>query len=280
MPAWLADAFGSSLQQRALLEVVLLSLACGPLGVWVVLYREAYAAESLAHAMLPGLVLAALLGVPLLAGGAVGLLAAAALIWLAGRDERLGADTGVAVAVTGRFGLGAMLALAPEVPARLEALLFGDLLGVTSGDLWAAAFLAVIVTVVLAAAHRPLLQASFRGTAGRPAALVVVLVAATTLVAVQGLGNLLVVALLVAPGAGAALVTQRLARALLLSVPLAASAGLIGLLASFHLGIAAGASVALSAVLLHLLCRLCAHSVPRLRRPRASAAAVAMVSRQ
>ena len=91
--------------------------------------RLTYPAESLAHGLLPGLVLAALAGTSLLLGAAAGALAAALVIALAARDERIGADTGTAVAVTGLIGLGALLALAPDSPQRLTELLFGDPLG-------------------------------------------------------------------------------------------------------------------------------------------------------
>lgn len=244
------EAFETSIQQRALAELLLLSIACGPLGVWVVTYRQAYASESLAHAMLPGLVGAALLGLPLLLGGAVGLLAGALAVAVAGRDERLGSDTAVAVAVTGLFGLGALLALAPDAPARLQELLFGDLLGVTRRDLAAAAALALAVGIALAGLNRRLAVAAFDDRPGRAGTIVLVLLAATTAVAVQGLGNLLVVALLVAPGAAALALARRLVPALVLSVALAAAASVAGLLLSFHAGTAAGASVALCAVAL------------------------------
>ena len=115
--------------QRAFVEVVVLGLACGPLGVWILLLRRAYAAESLSHAMLPGLVLAALVGVPLVFGAAAGVLVAALGIAL------VGGDIGVAVVVSGLFGLGGILALGPETPPRLNELLFGDLLGLDNGDL-------------------------------------------------------------------------------------------------------------------------------------------------
>ena len=70
MLEWLTDPFAGGLMQRALAEVLILALGCGPLGVWVLLYRQSYAAESLSHAMLPGLVIAVLAGAPLLLGAA------------------------------------------------------------------------------------------------------------------------------------------------------------------------------------------------------------------
>lgn len=253
---WLVDPFQTGLMQRALAEVLLLALACGPLGVWILLYRQSYAAESISHAMLPGLVIAALAGLPLLLGAAGGVLAGAAGIALAGRDRRLGGDVGVAVAISALFGLGALLALSPETPPRLRELLFGDLLGVTDGDLAAGGALAAAAAAALAAGHRPLALAAFDRTAARslgarPAAMelaLLVVLGATTIAAVQGLGNLLVVALILAPGAAALRLARRLPAALALSAALAALAGVAGLLVSFHLELAAGASVALCAV--------------------------------
>ena len=125
----------SGIMQRALVEAIVLGVACGPLGVWILLLRRAYAAESLSHAMLPGLVIAALAGIPLLIGAAGGVLVAAAGIALVARDVRAGGDVGVAVVVSGLFGLGGILALSPETPPRLGELLFGDLLGVDNADL-------------------------------------------------------------------------------------------------------------------------------------------------
>lgn len=256
MLSWLTDPFAGGLMRRALAEVLLLALACGPLGVWIVLYRQSYAAESIAHAMLPGLVIATLAGAPLLLGAAGGVLAGAGAIALAGRDERVGSDAAVAVAVSALFGLGALLALAPDVPARLGELLFGDLLGVTPGDVVRAAAVAFLATAGLALGHRALALGIFdpaaaRSLGGRPSrteALLLVGLGACTVVAVQGLGNLLAVALVVAPGAAALNCTRRLGPALAASVAIGALAGVAGLVVSYHWQVAAGASVALCAL--------------------------------
>ncbi len=255
---WLTDPFQADFMRRALAEVLVLGVACGPLGAWILLFRQSYAAESISHGMLPGLVLAALAGAPLVAGAAGGVVVAAGAIALAGRDERLGGDTGVAVAVTGLFGLGALLALSPEVPARLGELLFGDLLGVTGGDVAEAALLAAAVVVALALAHRRLAISVFDRTAApslgaRPArweAWLLVVLALATVAGARGLGSLLVVALILAPGAAALNVAARLPAALALAALFAALAGVLGLLASYHWETAAGASVALAAVAL------------------------------
>ena len=271
MLEWLTDPFAGGLMQRALAEVLILALACGPLGVWVLLYRQSYAAESLSHAMLPGLVIAVLAGAPLLLGAAGGVIAAAVAIALAGRDERLGGDVGVAVAITALFGLGALLALSPEVPARLGELLFGDLLGITGRDLAEAAVLAGGVALALALGHRRLALSAFDRAAapslgvrpGRWELVLLVLLAVCTAAAVRGLGNLLLVALILAPAAAALNVAVRLPVALPLAALLAALAGVLGLIASYHFEVAAGASVALAAVMVFLG----SLGFPKLRRP-------------
>jgi ABC-type Mn2+/Zn2+ transport system permease subunit len=264
MLGWLTDPFAAPILQRALAELLILSLACGPLGVWVLLYRDAYAAESISHGMLPGLVVAALAGAPLLLGATGGVLVAGAGIAVVARDRRLGSDIGVAVSVSALLGLGGMLALAPDAPPRLHELLFGDLLGVSGGDLAVAGALAGAVVLALAAGHRSLALVGFdRGSApslgARPLrwelALLAIL-AVTTVAAVQGLGNLLLVALILAPAAAALSLARRLPVVLALSVALAALAGAAGLVLSFHLEVAAGASVALCAVALALIALL------------------------
>jgi ABC-type Mn2+/Zn2+ transport system permease subunit len=265
---WLLDPFSAGMTQRALVEVVAVGLACGPLGVWILLYRQSYAAESISHGMLPGLVLAVLAGIPLVVGAGAGILVAAGAIALAGRDERLSGDIGVAVAVTGLVGLGALLALSPDVPPRLQELLFGDLLGVTSTDLVVAGVLVAALVALLAVAHRRLALAGFDPAAsgsfgtrpGRVDLALLALLGIATVAAVQALGNLLVVALILAPAAAALNVARRLPAALVSSSLLAALAGVLGLLASYHFDVAAGAAVSLSAIALFVL------SLPAARR--------------
>lgn len=275
----LTDPFSQALMQRALLEVLLLAVVGGTLGCWVVLGELSYSAESLAHGMFPGLVLAALAGVPLLLGGAVGILVAALAIALAGRVPAIGRDNATAVAVTTLFGLGALLALSPDAPLGIQGLLFGDVLGITTGDLLAGGALVVAVLLALWAGHWRLLAVGFDRDGSRalgvaPLAvdgLLLTLIALAVLVAVQGLGNLLVVAVLVAPAAAARLVTHRLAPMMAIAVVLGAVAGIGGLYLSYYARIAAGASIAGLLVAGYLIARL-AVATSQLRKGNAAPA--------
>ncbi len=248
------DPWSSGLDRRALLEVVLLGCFCGPLSFWVRSFRLSYPSESLAHGLLPGLVLAALAGAPLVLGAGLGVAVAAVAVALAARDERIGSDTATAVVVTGAFGLGVLLALRPEAPARLEELLFGDPLGVADSDLLAATALLVLGGSVLALGHRALTTVAFdphtSGAAGIPAAPVAVglllVLAGAVAVAVQGLGSLLVLAVLVAPSVAVGDRVRSPGRAMAAGAGVAVLAGIAGIYSSFHIGGAAGASVALA----------------------------------
>jgi ABC-type Mn2+/Zn2+ transport system permease subunit len=251
---FLLDPFRSGIDRRALLELALLGTFCGALGFWVVTERLTYAAESLSHGLLPGLVIAALADASLLLGAAGGAVVAAILLALAARDDRIGPDTATAVAVTGLVGLGALLALVPEAPQRLDELLFGDPLGVSDGDLAAAAALLGAGGAALVALHRPLsavaFDASGAAAAGVRPALVrfalLGMLAAAVAVAARGLGALLVLAVLVAPPVAVSRHAGPPARAMLAGAAVAVLASVVGIEISFHAGSAAGASVALA----------------------------------
>lgn len=255
--SFLADPLADPLVRRAAIEVSLIGIAGGALGCWIVHYGLPYAAESVAHCMLPGLVLAALAGLPLVLGGAAGLVAGVAAIGLAARVPGVGRDTAVAVAVTTLFGLGALLALSPEVPANVQGILFGDVLAVSSGDLIVAAALVAATLAALIVLHPRLLATGFDPHGARAIgievgaveAALLALLAVAVLVAVQGLGNLLAVASLVGPAAVARIWSHRMAPMMLMAAAIAIASGLAGLYASFHLELAAGASIAGSTVL-------------------------------
>ena len=244
--------WSETFMQLALGELVLLGAIGAIVGCWIIFYDLAYSAESLAHALFPGLVAAALLGLPLLAGGAVGVAAAIAAIALTRRVPTLGGDASVAVVITSLFGLGVLLALTPATPPGVNALLFGDLLGVTRSDVIASGALAAVSAVALVGLHRPLLLVGFdRTTADAFGArtlfvdlALLALIALAIVIGVRALGNLLVLALLVGPAATARLLVRRMTALMAVAAAVAIGASIGGLYLSYYANIAAGASVA------------------------------------
>jgi ABC-type Mn2+/Zn2+ transport system permease subunit len=257
----LIEPWQQGLVQRAFLELALVGLVGGALGCWVVFHGFSYSAESLAHALLPGLVGAAVLGLPILAGAAVGLAGAALAIALASQVPGIGRDASVAIVTTTLFGLGVLLALAPSSPPGLSGLLFGDPLGVTRGDIVTTAAVAAVSLAAVAAVHRPLLvvgfdrinAAAFGARAAFADAALLVLVAAALLVGVQALGNLLVLAIVIGPAAAARLLTRRMTPMMALAAGLAVVGTVIGLYLSYYANTAAGASVAAALVAIFLV---------------------------
>jgi ABC-type Mn2+/Zn2+ transport system permease subunit len=261
---WLAEPWSFGLVTHALLELLFLGAVGGMLGCWVILYGVSYGAESLAHAMFPGLALAALLAFPLLLGGLGGVLVAALAIAAFGNAPHIGRDTSIAVVVSSLFGFGILLALSPRTPAGLQSLLFGNILGLGRSDLAAAAGLAVVVLVALRLLHRQLLVVGFdrggaRALGAHPFfadAALLVLLALAVVVAAQGLGSLLAPAVLVGPAACARLLARRLVPMMALAFAITVLSGTIGLYVSYYGGAAGGASVAGSIVVLYVALRL------------------------
>jgi ABC-type Mn2+/Zn2+ transport system permease subunit len=252
--SFLLDPLSSGITRMALEQVVLLAAFSGALGFWVVSYGLSYGAESLAHGLLPGLVGAALLGAPLLGGAFAGAAATAVLVALCARDERIGFETGTAVAVTAMLGLGALMALAPSTPQRLAELLFGDPLAASTADVVGAALLLVGGGAVLLALHRPLTAVVFDPVAVRSLGVkagpvrvaLVLLLAVAVCFASRGLGNLLALAVIVAPPLAVRRHVRAPGTAVLAGGAVGAVAGVAGIYASYWFNVAAGASVALA----------------------------------
>jgi ABC-type Mn2+/Zn2+ transport system permease subunit len=261
---WLGDPWSFGLVDHAFVELLFLGVVGGALGCWVVLFGVSYSAESLAHAMFPGLAIAALVGFPFLLGGIGGVLVAALAIAALGRTPQIGRDTSVAVVVSTLFGFGVLLALSPRTPAGLQDLLFGNLLGLGQSDLAAAAGLAVLVLVAMRLLHRQLLVVGFDragayALGGHPFladAALLVLLALAVVVAAQGLGNLLAPAVLIGPAACARLLARRLVPMMAIAFAITVATGTVGLYVSYYGGAAGGASVAGSMVVLYVTLRI------------------------
>lgn len=257
----LVEPFTEPIVQRAAAGVVLLGIVGGLAGCWVVLYGLSYAAESLAHGSLPGMVVAVAAGLPLLIGTSGGLLVAAAAIALVARVPALGRDTAVSIVISTMLGLGALLALAPSTPRGLAALLFGDVLGLSTADLAIGVLVAALLAVLLTVFHGRLLAVGFdRETAARLGVrpglvelLLLVLLGLALVVVVPALGNLLAAAILIGPAATARLVTRRVPSMLAVAVLLAIGCGLAGLEASYQLSTASGATIAATILVVYLL---------------------------
>jgi manganese/iron transport system permease protein len=265
--SWLTGAFSGAFAQRALLEAVMVGVVSGVIGVHVLLRRLPFFTLAMGHATFPGVVLAALLGVNLLLGaGGFGILVVLAVALLGAR-ERIDDTSAIGVVLAGAFALGVLLLSAQAGFSKdLSAYLVGSIVTVQPGDLVITAVAGVVVLGALAALHKELMLGAFDpeglSALGYPAvALDVVLLLLVELVvvtSVPAVGTILSVALITAPAATARLWTDRLGPTMALSAGLGAASGVIGLVVSRNLNVAAGATIVLIAAALFALSLLVA----------------------
>jgi manganese/iron transport system permease protein len=233
-----------------------ISAVGGAVGCFVVIRGLSFTGESLAHTVLPGVVVAYAIGVSLLLGAAALAAVTVAISLLAQRDRRITEDTAMGVAFAGLFPLGVILLALQSNPTRsLSDFLFGDVLANSRGDVIGTVVISVLILAGLVVLYRPALASSFdRGFAAsigyRPNvidAALLALVAATVVVAILAVGNVLALALLIAPAATARLLVGRLLPMMLIAGVLGAVSGLVALELSYWAGLAASSTVVLCA---------------------------------
>lgn len=257
---FLSEPFSADFFVRALLGGTLAALVCAIAGTWVVLRGMAFLGEAVGHGMLPGVAAAALFGLsPVLGAVVSAAVMSAGVSWLGRR--RMSDDTVIGIVFVGMLALGVILVSGSKSFATdLTAILFGDVLGIGTGEIWLLSC-GLAATITLAAVmHRSFLAAAFDDSlvATLGLGVKITLFAMTALVTLavvatyRAVGTLLVVALLVAPPAAAALWARSVVGIMAGAAGVGGAAVLIGLLLSWHAGTAAGASVAAAATVLFL----------------------------
>jgi ABC-type Mn2+/Zn2+ transport system permease subunit len=256
--SWFVEPFTSNLfMQRALLAGVLVALACAVVGTFVVLRGLAFIGDALAHGVLPGVAAALLFGYPGLIGALVGAVAMIGGVSLVTRHSRLSSDTAIGLLFVGMLALGVVIVSRTQSFAGdIVNILFGEILGIGSDDLWlqAGATLAVVIVALLCA--RPFLllsidpeQADVAGFSSRRYhVIMLLLIAVTVVVSFQTVGTLLVFGMLLAPAGTGALVARRVGAMIGWAVAVGVVSVYTGLLVSYHWALAGGAAIVLCAV--------------------------------
>ena len=259
---WLIEPLGYGFVQRALLAAIVVGIVCSVLGTYIVLRGMAFFGDALAHTILPGVVAAFLLGLPLAIGALImGVLTALGIGALTSRGL-LKEDTAIGVIFAGFFALGvAMLSATGNYTIDLAHFLFGNLLGVSVGDLVVTLILGGVVLLTVALFYKEFLVISFDPTLAQTLRLptdffrylLLILIAVTIVVSLQVVGIALMLAMLVTPAAAASLLARRLPPMMLLAATIGGFSGVTGVYASYYLDIASGPAVVLVASLIFLL---------------------------
>jgi manganese/iron transport system permease protein len=250
----ITDPLAYPFMVRALAATSLVGVLCAIIGTYVVLRGMAFIGDALAHAVVPGVAAAFLLGSDLFVGALIAGVATALGIGFITRHGRVREDTAIGILFTGALALGIVLISTMRTYATdLTHILFGNVLGVSTGDLWLTLILGGVVLVTLLLLYKeflvvsfdPVLAATLRLPVEGLRYLMLVLLAVSVVVSLQTVGVVLVAGLLVTPAATAHQFTRRLPAMMLTAALLGALSGATGLYLSYYLHVASGAAIVL-----------------------------------
>lgn len=276
MIEWLIEPFALGFQQRALMGGILAAVAMAVVGTWVVIRGMTFLGDALVHGVVPGIALAILLDFNVLAGAALAAVVMIGGINLVHRQTSFNEDTGIGLLFVGMLALGVIIiSKSAAFASQLTSVLFGDALGVTSGDLIGLLVLAVVAVAASIVMYRPFLALAFNDQKAqllgmRPGlanAVLLGLITFTIVGSFQTIGTLLVFGLLVGPPATAALLVRKVPAMMATSAVIGASSVLLGLLISYHAETSGSATMAALPVVGFFLV-LAVQNVRRARRPR------------
>ena len=248
---WFTEPLTHEFMQRGLVVAVLVGTVCALLSCYLVLKGWSLMGDAISHAVLPGIVLAYLWSIPLVIGAfAAGLICTTGSAYL--REHcRVKEDAVMAIVFSGMFALGLVLFVKVDSDLHLNHILFGNMLGVRWSDVIETALIAVPVSAIVIAKRRDLLLFCFDAAHARAIGLAVgvlhygmlALVALAIVASLKAVGVILVIAMLITPGAIGFLLAKQFGRLTMIAVGAAVSSCVIGTIASFHLDAATGPTI-------------------------------------
>ena len=244
---------------RALIVSVLVGVMCPILGAYVITRGRAFMGDALAHSVLPGMVVAFLLGIsPFFAAVPAGIVIAL-LMGTVSRRTGISEDTSIGIVFAGMFALGlVMLSRATSVNVNIEDLLLGQVLGVTQTDVYVSVALTALVLAGLYAFHRQLVYTTFDEVGASVVGIktnlieyvLLALLALVIVIGIQAAGIVLVMAMLITPAATGYLLARRFVGVMIVGALVGAGSAIVGLYLSFHADLPSGPSMALLATLM------------------------------
>ncbi len=262
---YIVEPFQYSFMVRALIVSVLVGVMCPLLGAYVITRGRAFMGDALAHSVLPGMVVAFLLGIsPFLAAVPAGILIALLMGSIA-RRTGVSEDTSIGIIFAGMFALGlVMLSRASNVTVNIEDLLLGQVLGVSQTDVYTSLGLTVLVLAGLFTFHRQLVYTTFDPVGARVVGIrtglveyvLLALLALVIVIGIQAAGIVLVMAMLITPAATAYLLARRFVGVMAIGALLGAISAVAGLYLSFHADLPSGPAMALVATVMFAVAAL------------------------
>lgn len=261
MAQWIIEPLQYSFFLKGLMAGIMVAAACGILSGFIVWRGMAFIGDALAHAILPGIVLAIMLGVHMLIGALVAAVISVLAIGALTSHRRFKEDTSIGVIFAGAFALGILLMDQVGGFRDLSHILFGNILGVSSFDLVLISAVSLIVIILVLIFYKELLVTSFDTTHAlaiglSPLAIhfgFLILVASTTVIATQTVGVVMVLALLVTPAATASLLVKELSKIIMLSILFSLLSIITGFYSSYYFNAPSGATIVMVLTLFFLI---------------------------
>lgn len=247
------DLLSYGFMQRALVAGLASAVVCGLISCWITYIGWSLMGDAISHAVLPGVVLAHVIGIPYLLGALVSALIAVGLINRVRDLKVVKADTAMGIVFTTLFSLGTVMISRISSQVNLTHILFGNLLGVTTADMWQILILGTVVAVIVLVKAKDLTLFCFDAAHAQAiglnpqllSQLLLICLAATVVVSLSAVGVILSVALLVIPGACARLLTSRMWKMLFVSPLIAVVSVLLGLTLSYVFDASSGGMIGL-----------------------------------
>ncbi|MGJ7539302.1 metal ABC transporter permease [Brevibacterium luteolum] len=250
----LADPLSYEFMTRALIAAVMVSIVCALLSCWLVLIGWSLMGDAVSHAVLPGVVLAYVLDLPFAIGALVFGFLAVILIGAVRDTSRVKEDAAIGIVFTTLFALGIVLVSVTPSDTDLTHIIFGNILGVSRQDLTQILILTLAVLLVVLLKRRDFTLYAFDPTHAHAigmsprliGAVMLALLAVTAVATLQIVGVVLVVAMLIIPGASAHLLTDRMSVMLLLAPAISVGCSLVGLYVSYYADTSSGGMIVLA----------------------------------
>ncbi len=256
------EPFNFEFFRNAVVAATLVGALCGLVGVYIVLRKMSYIGHGLSHAVFGGAVVSYVMSVNFYIGASLWGFLSAILIQLTTRRRSISADAAIGIVTTASFAVGiALISRYKSFTRSFDAALFGSVLGVTPGDLFAIIFVTVCVAVAVVAGYKYLLFTTFDPDAARTYGVPVgwvdaffaLVLAATVVVSMQVIGVTMLAAAIVIPPVIARQLTNSFGRVMALSTAVGAVCGFAGVYVSYYADISSGAAVVLVSAALFVL---------------------------
>ncbi|RUU87050.1 metal ABC transporter permease [Mesorhizobium sp. M7A.F.Ca.MR.176.00.0.0] len=249
--SWIAEPLSHEFMRRGLTVAILVGAICAVLSCYLVLKGWSLMGDAVSHAVLPGIVLAYIAGIPLAFGAFVAGLGCALATGYLKQHSRIKEDAVMGIVFSGMFAFGLVLFVKVETDQHLNHILFGNMLGVQWRDVIEAAIIVVPAILIVLAKRKDLLLYCFDPAHARAIGLPVnllhfgllTLLALTIVASLKAVGIILVIAMLIAPGAIGFLLTKSFERMLAIAAAAAIGSSVVGTILSYHIDAATGPTI-------------------------------------